>query len=183
MADIQHSAITDPHIHEPKGASTASVDTVWVADGAGSGAFQKIEGDQFDETSVETFIQNALDDNSVDVTGRFYLTAVIEDVSTASSILIPVIRDCTVIGARLTLGGAIATADATVSFVDASAASLGTSVTVAFTGSAEGTGFDFTASTNQNLTGPTYIKVSTDGASDNAVPLYITVEFEQVLNV
>lgn len=37
MADIEHSAITDPNIHEPKGASTAVADTVYVADGAGSG--------------------------------------------------------------------------------------------------------------------------------------------------
>lgn len=34
---IQHAIVTDPNIHEPKGASTALVDTVYVADGLGSG--------------------------------------------------------------------------------------------------------------------------------------------------
>lgn len=34
---VQHSAITDPNIHEPKGASTASAGMVYVADGVGSG--------------------------------------------------------------------------------------------------------------------------------------------------
>jgi hypothetical protein len=34
---IEHNIITDPHIHEPKGVSTAAVDTVYVANGAGSG--------------------------------------------------------------------------------------------------------------------------------------------------
>lgn len=37
MADIEHSDIVDPFIHEPKGASTANAGEVYVADGAGSG--------------------------------------------------------------------------------------------------------------------------------------------------
>lgn len=37
---IQHSAITDPDIHEPKGASTAAAGTVYISDGAGSGSWQ-----------------------------------------------------------------------------------------------------------------------------------------------
>lgn len=36
---IQHAAIADPEIHEPKGVSTASIQKVYVADGAGSGAW------------------------------------------------------------------------------------------------------------------------------------------------
>lgn len=39
MADIQHSVLTDPELHEPKGASTATDGQVYVADGAGSGAW------------------------------------------------------------------------------------------------------------------------------------------------
>lgn len=35
----EHSTITDPEIHEPKGAAAASVGEVYVADGAGSGAW------------------------------------------------------------------------------------------------------------------------------------------------
>jgi hypothetical protein len=37
-----HSALTDPELHEPKGASTAVVNTVYVADGAASGDWYKI---------------------------------------------------------------------------------------------------------------------------------------------
>jgi len=36
---IQHASIDDPLIHEPKGASTAAAGTIYVADGAGSGAW------------------------------------------------------------------------------------------------------------------------------------------------
>ena len=36
----QHDSITDPNIHEPKGISTADVDTLYVPDGLGSGDWQ-----------------------------------------------------------------------------------------------------------------------------------------------
>lgn len=41
MANIQHSAITDPNIHEPKGAASASSGAVYVANGSGSGSWTK----------------------------------------------------------------------------------------------------------------------------------------------
>lgn len=40
MANKEHNTITDPEIHEPKGVSTATVGQVYVANGAGSGAWQ-----------------------------------------------------------------------------------------------------------------------------------------------
>jgi len=43
MADLEHSTIADPNIHEPKGVSSASNGTVYVADGAGSGAWTVLE--------------------------------------------------------------------------------------------------------------------------------------------
>ena len=36
---IEHVNITDPELHEPKGASTASDGQIWVANGLGSGGF------------------------------------------------------------------------------------------------------------------------------------------------
>lgn len=40
---VQHNVITDPNIHEPKGASTAAANYVYVANGAGSGTWKKVE--------------------------------------------------------------------------------------------------------------------------------------------
>lgn len=40
MADIQHVAITDPNIHEPKGVSSAAAGQIYTANGAGSGAWE-----------------------------------------------------------------------------------------------------------------------------------------------
>lgn len=39
---IEHRVITDPEIHEPKGVSTAAANTAYVANGTGSGAWQKL---------------------------------------------------------------------------------------------------------------------------------------------
>jgi len=37
MANVNHSSLTDPYLHEPKGISSAGTGQVYVADGAGSG--------------------------------------------------------------------------------------------------------------------------------------------------
>lgn len=49
---IQHSNITDPQIHEPKGAAGASPNTVYVADGSGSGAWSRIDPSHLKNNSV-----------------------------------------------------------------------------------------------------------------------------------
>jgi hypothetical protein len=43
MADVQHSAITDPEIHEPKGVATAANGRVYISNGVGSGAWNKVQ--------------------------------------------------------------------------------------------------------------------------------------------
>lgn len=39
MAKIQHKDLPDQYLHEPKGARTALVGTVYIADGEGAGSF------------------------------------------------------------------------------------------------------------------------------------------------
>lgn len=39
MANVNHSTLTDPYLHEPKGIGSAGAGTVYVADGAGSGTW------------------------------------------------------------------------------------------------------------------------------------------------
>ena len=182
MADIQHVDITDPQIHEPKGASTASANTVYVADGNGSGDWNKVTFDAMDTDDLYTDIQSNVDDGTLSLKGRAYQTVMIDDVSTADSVIIPVIQDCTVIGGSVVLGGTITAADAKVSFKNASGGSMGTDVTVAYDGSGKGDQFAFTATANNELVGPTWIEVATDGASTTAMPIYITVEYEYTLN-
>ena len=40
MPNIEHSTVTDPYVHEPKGASAAASGEVYTSNGAGSGAWQ-----------------------------------------------------------------------------------------------------------------------------------------------
>lgn len=41
MANVNHSTLTDPYLHEPKGVAAASAGSVYIADGAGSGDWKK----------------------------------------------------------------------------------------------------------------------------------------------
>lgn len=182
MADVQHSSITDPHIHEPKGISTAASGTTYVADGAGSGNWKVIELSNLDYSGLQGQIQSDLDTGAIDVTGDYWLTVCLQDISTAGSVLIPIIRNSTVVSASAVLGGAITTADATITFKNSTGATMGAPVVVPFTSSAKGDQYGFTATGNNVITGPSWIEVETDGASDTAQPLYITIQLKTLLN-
>ena len=41
MANVNHSTLTDPYLHEPKGVAAASAGSVYIADGSGSGDWVK----------------------------------------------------------------------------------------------------------------------------------------------
>lgn len=40
MANVNHSTLTDPYLHEPKGVAAATNGSVYYADGAGSGSWE-----------------------------------------------------------------------------------------------------------------------------------------------
>lgn len=166
MANIEHVDIADPNIHEPKGIAAAAADKVYVSDGAASGSWQKITTDQLDTSSIISINRDAL-------------SAVIADISTAGFIIIPVPFACTFVSALMILGGAIATADSSISFTRDDAASFGSSVVVAYSGSAEGDDYTFTPSVNTSVSAGGYIKITTDGASTNTIPLFVTVVLEK----
>ena len=39
MANVQHSSLTDPNLHEPKGIATASANQLYLSNGSGSGTW------------------------------------------------------------------------------------------------------------------------------------------------
>ena len=51
---IEHSAIVDNNIHEPKGVSTATTEQVYVADGASSGSWSNIYTQGFEDYNDAT---------------------------------------------------------------------------------------------------------------------------------
>ena len=42
MPNVQHSTLTDPNLHEPKGISTAAANGVYLSNGSGSGAWTPV---------------------------------------------------------------------------------------------------------------------------------------------
>lgn len=179
---IEHKNITDPYIHEPKGAAAASNHTVYIADGSGSGAWALVPSESIDTTDLETTLQSAIDATTITVTGNLYLTAQLADLSTASSVLIAIPDTCTVLKAEFVIANAFTTADASMNIKNSSGTTMGTAVTITQSGSAKGDKYTWTATSNNALTGPTWIEVTTDGASDTTTPVSITIVVEKQLN-
>ena len=158
-----HSSLTGSDLHEPKGISSASADTVYVADGAGSGTWEKITNDSLAGDTVRLR----------------HLNAVLPDVSASSSVLIPLPDACTVLSIIYILGGPITVANASVSVARGNGSSLGAATSILYSSSAEGDRYTFTPSANNSFTGTgSYLKISSNGGSTTASPLYIVVRYE-----
>ena len=70
VGDIEHKELPDNLLHEPKGARTAVVGAVYVADGAGSGSFQKLPITSLNITIPEiTSAEPIVVDSAVDLDG------------------------------------------------------------------------------------------------------------------
>ena len=138
-------------MHEPKGVAAAASGEVYVADGAASGAW----------TDAATI-------------APIHFNAVITDISTAETVYIPIPYAGTVNKITTVLGGAIGTSDATITLKNSAAASMGT-VTVATAISAAGDVDSNASLSNNTVTANDYITVETNGASTNAVKLWVTV--------
>ena len=147
MPTILHSALTTTELHEPKGAASATANQVYVADGAGSGAWTN---------------------------RQMTFSAVIADVSTAETVYIPMPYAGTVSKVITVLEGAISVADATITVKNSAAASMGT-ITVAFTSSAAGDVDTLAPASNNTVTDDDYITVETDGGSTTPEKLWVTV--------
>jgi hypothetical protein len=148
---IEHRNIPDNERHEPKGISTAIAGQVYRSNGAASGVWK---------------------DEIISLSG------VIADVSTPSSILIPIPSNCVALRIKSILGGAITGSDPTITVSrGGDSAVLGT-YPIPFTSSAEGTTVNTVLSVNNDLVMDThnYIKIATDGASSTAIPLYISIK-------
>ena len=142
-----HSALTDPQLHEPKGVSTAQSGEVYLANGSGSGSW---------------------------VVPPYTVTGVIDDVSTASTIYLAIPYAGTVTKVVTVLAGSLTTANATITVRNAAGTSMGT-ITVTQSGSAAGDIDVLNPVSNNTVTNDSRISVETDGSSDTARKLFVTV--------
>jgi hypothetical protein len=147
MASIQHSALSDPEIHEPKGITTALAGRVYVSDGSASGSWTALQ---------DTY------------------TTVLADVSSASVVYVPIHSTCTVTRVITVLGGAITGADDTITVKNAAGTSMGT-ITLTQSGSAAGDIDTLSPVANNTVSANSFITVESDGASGTSRQLFITV--------
>ena len=160
---VAHSTLTGANLHEPKGVATASVGQVYVADGAASGAWQKIGTSELDTTEI---IDNL----------EFYMTALIDDVSTMDEIYVAIPHDCTLDKVITVLEGALTDADAVITVRDDADSSAGT-ITVAFTSSAAKDVDTLTPASNNVFSEDDVLTIETDGGSTGTQKLFITMIF------
>jgi hypothetical protein len=161
MVDVAHKNLTGVSLHEPKGVATATADKVYVADGAGSGTWEKITVDSIDATSIKN-------------TNLVAFTYTFQNISTASSqwVVAPFAGDIKTI--QSVLHGAISAGDATISFEIAGTPVTSGSLTITQSGSAAGDVDTSTPSADKTVTAGQAIEIISDGASGNAVNLTIT---------
>lgn len=160
---VLHSSLTSTELHEPKGADAAAANTVYVFDGAGSGAAAKIDADNIDTSSIFN-------------TNKYKIVLVIEDLSTTASEAFVVFPEaCTVTEITTVLSGAVSGTDAILTFTKQSVSSLGT-VTIAQSGSAEGDVDSLTPASNNTFTADQYLKVAVTQATTGAEKAFITID-------
>ena len=155
MANVNHSTLTDPYLHEPKGVASASTGKVYVANGSGSGTW----------TSKETLVGETL-------------TGYIDNVSAVSTVYVPIPFAGTISKVVTVLEAAISSANATVTVSNAAAASMGT-ITVTQSGSAAGDVDTLAPSSNNTVTADSFITITSDGGSTNTAALRFVVVLDR----
>lgn len=151
---IQHSVITDPDVHEPKGASTASVGQVYVSDGAGSGTWDM----NYPLTALVVEIADITD------VADFYVVAPFA---------------CAIEKMYSVISGAIGGADKTFTLsIDGTPVTSGV-ITVEYSGSAAGDVDSCTPSANNTASAGEAIKIAAAGASTGTVSARLTLVIRQ----
>lgn len=147
MANVNHSTLTDPYLHEPKGAAAATAGKVYVANGSGSGAWTARQ---------DTFIVD------------------FSDISSSSNLYLPIPFAGTVTKIQSVLSGAISGSDAVFTISNSGGSSMGT-LTIAQSESAAGDVDTLAPSSNNTVTASDYIKIACDGGPSSHVHALIVV--------
>ena len=162
---VNHKDLTGVSLHESKGVAAASANTVYVANGSGSGTWEKVDKDAVNTSSIKDL-------------NKIYLTYTIPDISTAGShfVVTPIAGDIAKIFS--TINNAISSANCALTFEIAGTLVTNGAITVAHSGSAAGTVDSYTPSGQKTLTAGQAIEIITDGGSSTACRGTITFELD-----
>ena len=162
---MQHAALTGASLHEPKGASGAANNTVYVSDGAGSGAWEKITEDSIDTSSIKN-------------TNLMVLTYTIADINTAGSFYLVVPKAGSLVKAWSVIDSALATADNIISFEIANVAVTNGSITITQSGSATGDVDSCTPTALNTLTEGQALEIVNNGGTSSTTRCTLTLVFD-----
>lgn len=160
----EHVAITDPNIHECKGAAGASSNTVLQATGAGASTWAKIGTSNINTSSIFN-------------TNKHWVTVDLPDVSTPDFVLVPIPVACTLTKITTILHTAITVANSTLTITNSVGPSTLGTIIITQAGSAEGDIDSLTPAINNTFAAGTFCKIATDGASTTVSKLTIFLEF------
>ena len=151
MANVEHSALTDPNLHEPKGLTgTSHSGRVYVSNGSASGAW----------TARQDLI-----------------TVHIHDISTATDIYVPIINAGTVVKLQTVTSGTIAGSDLDITAYNSSSASMG-ELTVQ-SGSAAGVVDVLPPTSNNTVTAGSYIRINSNGGPSSHVDVMLLIAVDR----
>lgn len=154
-----HSSLTGADLHEPKGVASASANTVYVANGSGSGSWVKVGTSQLNTSTVF--------DTNQETYGYRYV-----DIGTAGSKFMAISRAMVVNKIVVVLDLLTATANTILTFKNNAGVSMGT-VTIP-TGSTAGTVFTLSPASNNTFTADTKLQIDTDGGTSTASDVHIS---------
>jgi hypothetical protein len=151
MANVNHSALSDPYLHEPKGAAAASSGDVYVANGSGSGTWEDHR--------------------------RSVLVVHFADISTSENLYVPIPFAGTVSRITSVIEGAISGSDVVFTVKNSSAATMGT-ITVTQSGSAAGDVDFLNPSSNNTVTANDYVLIQCNGGASSHTDCIVAVVVE-----
>jgi hypothetical protein len=155
MANVNHSSLTDPYLHEPKGVATATSGDVYVANGSGSGAW----------TAKQTLIELSIE-------------GYLEDVSSVEKVYVPIPFAGTVSKVLTVLEASISSSNSIVTVKNSAGSSMGT-LTITASGSAAGDIDTLAPTSNNTVTADSFITIESNGGSTNTAKLRFVVVLDR----
>lgn len=156
-----HSGLTGADLHEPKGVDVASADTVYIANGAGSGVWAKVG-------------TSALDSSTVLNLNREQMFAAFIDIGTAGSRYLGIAKNCTIVKIVAVPQSATAGAATILTFRNDAGTSMGT-ITVP-NGAAAGSVLTLSPASNNTFVSNTKMQIESDGGTSTNTNMQFTLE-------
>lgn len=148
---IEHSTLTGAQLHEPKGVSSASSGTVYVANGSGSGSWSNIHANQ---RAFDIFLPD------IGTAGSWYWVAPFAgNITTIYSVI----------------NSALTSADNVLTFFIGGVQLSNSTITMTQSGSAAGDVDSSTPTANHAITAGAALKITTDGGTANTPTAMLTI--------